>query len=270
MPAYSRLANGRARFRAGSDFSAVIREGFLYFGLYFTIVSGPLTYLALGMTRLENYVCTISSFMVCAIVFRVWCLKRRKAQPTVPLLDLVMPTGLCLLWFSTLVSLFSYERSKSVRVFILGCMLVPPLIATLVDTWKTLLLIYASLVFGFLFLWPGAPFLGGLVLRMLGMGGEIPVSIIVKATPPGDSQPKAIELSGCLVIAMGGDVLLKPTTDITDCKLHWKFGFANESEFATYKTVERYSRSDIVKIHGFPSREDTVDGLPVLENAKRQ
>jgi hypothetical protein len=68
---------------------------------------------------------------------------------------------------------------------------------------------------------------------------------------------------------MGGDFLIKPTADIHDCKLNRKFGLGNEWE-STYTGVERYSRSDVVEIRGFPSREDTVDGLPVLGNAKCQ
>ena len=143
-----------------------------------------------------------------------------------------------------------------------------PLIAPLVNRWKTLLAVYAIFVLSLLFVWPGASFFGGAALRVLGIGGGIPVSILVRVTQPGDSQPTTIERLGCLVLEMGGDILIKPMADIHDCKLNRKFGLGNEWE-STYTGVERYSRSDIGH-RGFPSREDTVDGLPVLENAKRQ
>jgi hypothetical protein len=111
--------------------------------------------------------------------------------------------------------------------------------------------------------WPGRGFLGGLTLRYIGVGGDIPVSIRVKTYNRTGAVSGVDDVTGCLVLMMGGDVLIRSTPRVLDCRLHPQLmGGQSLATIETYSRVERYARADVVRISKFPESCGTVDGLP--------
>ena len=137
------------------------------------------------------------------------------------------------------------------------CVAVPlaihALMVMLVTNWKRALAFY-FLTLVVLYMVPGLGFLGGLTLRYLGIGGAIPVSIRVKAYGRTGTVSGVDEMTGCLVLMTGGDVLIRPTGQILDCKLHPQLmGGQSLRPIATYSRVERYARADVLRVSKFPT-----------------
>jgi hypothetical protein len=126
------------------------------------------------------------------------------------------------------------------------------LIFTYVTDWKKALRVYV-LILVVLSRWPGLGFLGGLTLRYMGVGGGIPVSIRVKNYGRTGTVSGVDEMTGCLVLMTGGDVLIRPTDRILDCTLHSQFMIEqSRSSIQTYSRVERYARADVLRVSKFP------------------
>jgi len=68
-------------------------------------------------------------------------------------------------------------------------------------------------------IWPGISCIGGLALRFAGMGGGIPISILVKTMEPGSSQIVAKEVKGCLVLAT-----MNPQKSVVHHHSSWHLG----------------------------------------------
>jgi hypothetical protein len=105
-----------------------------------------------------------------------------------------------------------------------------------------------------LLIFPGPPFLGGSVLRYLGIGGSLPV-ILTVGTRSGVVQHSEESIKACLILALGSDVLFVRAHRREDCKLDAQFlPFANaQHTLAPYDQVERYARSQVLRISNFPN-----------------
>lgn len=106
-------------------------------------------------------------------------------------------------------------------------------------------------------LYPGLPYLGGAGLRFLGIGGGAPVSILIKTMEPGSAQVAAKEVNGCLIFALGSDVLIAPMEHREECKVIPKIGCLWDRRTAPqpYDRLERYARSDVLKFSKFVSQD---------------
>lgn len=91
----------------------------------------------------------------------------------------------------------------------------------------------------------------------------MPVSIRVKSYGRTGTVSGTEEITGCLVLMTGGDVLIRPTSRILDCQLHPQF-MSGQSliSVAAYSRIERYARTDVLRVSKFPDPCGTVDGLP--------
>ncbi len=136
---------------------------------------------------------------------------------------------------------------------------------TVVTDRKGALAFYFVILVWLSIIGPGLGFLGGLTLRYIGVSGGIPVSIRVKAYGRTGTVSGVDEVTGCLVLMTGGDVLIRPTDRILDCKLHPQImGEQSLRPIATYSRVERYARADVLRVSTkFPDSCGTVDGLPI-------
>ncbi len=140
------------------------------------------------------------------------------------------------------------------------------LAVTVVRNWRAAVAISAVMmvVLPMLLGWGNC---GGLALRFIGIGGGVPVSIKVR-TYSGTGIPSGIEeVTGCLILMTAGDVLIRSTARIADCKLHWQLmGGQSLAQIGTYSRVERYIRGDVVRISKFADPCGTVDGLQVASS----
>ena len=122
-----------------------------------------------------------------------------------------------------------------------------------VTDWKAALALYVVILLIITFVWPGSGFLGGLTLRYIGIGGTIPVSIRVKTYARTEGISGVDEITGCLVLMTGGDVLIRPTEQKLDCKLHPQSMTGQTLNLIqTYSRVERYPRADVLRVSKFP------------------
>jgi len=103
-----------------------------------------------------------------------------------------------------------------------------------------------------LVVYPGIPFLGGLALRFLGIGGGVPVRMLVKTEELGTAQTIAKDVKGCLILATGSVVLISPVDHREECHLKASFGVGVQASPGRYDTVERYALSDVLKFSRFP------------------
>ncbi len=122
-----------------------------------------------------------------------------------------------------------------------------------VTDWKAAVALYVVILLIITFVWPGSGFLGGLTLRYIGIGGTIPVSIRVKTYARTEGISGVDEITGCLVLMTGGDVLIRPTEQKLDCKLHPQSMTGQTLNLIqTYSRVERYPRADVLRVSKFP------------------
>ena len=136
-------------------------------------------------------------------------------------------------------------------------------IVTVVTDWKKLLLAYLLSLTVLAFIGPGLPFLGGASLRLLGIGGSIPVMARIKSYGKSGTVSGAEEIQGCLILMTGTDLLIHPTNKRGDCKLHPMFiPHVQKGTASTYSLVDRYPSSDVLRISKFPELCATIDGLP--------
>ncbi|MGA8598151.1 MAG: hypothetical protein WB676_25820 [Bryobacteraceae bacterium] len=97
--------------------------------------------------------------------------------------------------------------------------------------------------------WPGPAYDGALVLQSLGLGGGAPATILVKPIGTGSSQRAAEEVSGCLIIGVGSEILIRPACCRFECSLN--ASGPPRPNPPTYKNVERFARGDILRVSRF-------------------
>jgi hypothetical protein len=113
--------------------------------------------------------------------------------------------------------------------------------------------------------WPGGAVLGGATLRYLRVGGDIPVSLLVKTYEPGSAQTTAKVVSGCLVLSFGNEVLLRSIDFPSECKsLRAVNPFRpqeTQRDPKPYEGIRRFARSDVLTFSEFLDPCGTVDGI---------
>ncbi len=218
--------------------------------------------------------------LITSLIVLIWWFRRVRSKVH----RLLNPTGFSLVWWLTIAQIaltihpFLDSNASKTRAGLYGTLLLilvgtfHYLVVRSFASRKTLAIGYVLFFALLLTVYPGASCLGGMTLEWLGLGGDIPVSIIVRTIEPGASETRAVQISGCLVLGIGGDVLIRPTPRRTDCRLKPRSIFAyTQQTIAPYQDVERYARTDVLKIFGFPTQCGTVDGLPICaEDSKQQ
>ena len=111
-----------------------------------------------------------------------------------------------------------------------------------------ILLPFATLLFAIY-----APsYFGGLSLRILGIGGGIPISLITKTMPPGSKDMIASVKRGCLVLKTATEIVVKPDDKPTPEKCHLQLFPSSDDESQSRPTVfnqvEVYPFSQIIQI----------------------
>ncbi len=96
-------------------------------------------------------------------------------------------------------------------------------------------------------------FAGSLSLRVLGIGGGIPISITVKTMVPGFQVTSATIKTGCLIIRSGSEFVIRtiesPTLD--KCRIHLRADYPDSKgvNVPTFKQVEVFPSSQILQIN---------------------
>lgn len=96
-------------------------------------------------------------------------------------------------------------------------------------------------------------FTGSLALRVLGIGGGIPISIAVKSEL---QNAPTITKVGCLIIRSGNELIMRTTAGPTpptldECRVHLFAGYENSkgSQIPTFKQVEVFPASQLIQIN---------------------
>jgi hypothetical protein len=89
---------------------------------------------------------------------------------------------------------------------------------------------------------PGSSFLGGLTLRYLGVGGALPVSLIIKGS--GDTTR---QVKGCLVVLLSGQASIVQTEN-PEKNCHLTRSGALDSSPVQNRRVDTYQRSDLLTL----------------------
>jgi hypothetical protein len=95
---------------------------------------------------------------------------------------------------------------------------------------------------------------GGFALRILGIGGDLPVSLSIKETPHGSSVAVARQVTGCLVLATSADIFLRPDVPRRDChpKDQYETLLHQAAPTIAYHELVRYARTDVLTISEYP------------------
>jgi hypothetical protein len=200
---------------------------------------------------------------------------------------------ICALVFATYISLFLYGRRKQFRlptasdVFLSSIFLLIPWGAILLVTFNIMMgirgiqdwmypvaailpvgltcymlwqrdkpappLVPITLIpFLVIFLYPSN--WGGLALRVLGIGGDLPVSLSIRETPRGGSVAIARQVSGCLVLATNADIYLRQDIPRRECHLRGQYETFLHKAAPTfaYHGLMRYARADVLTISEYP------------------
>lgn len=108
-------------------------------------------------------------------------------------------------------------------------------------------IVFLFIVYLFLILqWPGASYLGGTALSMLGYGGRLPVTIELAGGHP--SLPLKT-LNGCMILNTSSVFYFMETDNIDNCKIK---RIENWQKFMFQTAI--YKRNDVVKILEYSSR----------------
>ena len=88
--------------------------------------------------------------------------------------------------------------------------------------------------------------LGGVTLRLLGVGGGIPISVTLKDVRPSDSP--VLTVRGCLILETGSQFAIHETQNPADC--HSSAVSANRSAppRPTFAGVDVYPMTDVVRL----------------------
>jgi hypothetical protein len=98
---------------------------------------------------------------------------------------------------------------------------------------------------------PGAPFLGGVTLRLLGVGGNLPISLVVRSIEPNQIEAKAKEVTGCLILQTGQQVILRPAHTAGACRLQASL-LGEVATARPHSGVTVYSTEDVLSISYSP------------------
>jgi hypothetical protein len=155
-------------------------------------------------------------------------------------------------WFGILPLSFAstIRHDRNLLLCVLVLLLLHAGLVIFVDSWRKMATAYFILGWIACFLWPGGALLGGRTLKLLGIGGGIPVTIRVKVVAPNQSQTVAVDKSGCLLLALGGDVYFAPKRIAKkfDCPPEPSTPLYQQQWPTTCKQCVRYGRTDVLTI----------------------
>jgi hypothetical protein len=95
----------------------------------------------------------------------------------------------------------------------------------------------------------GPSFAGRIVLRELGIGGGIPVKLLIRTMRPGGSNVTADNVRGCLILNLGGRVILRPLEKPTRELCAEPIAGAQQQR-TELKGLHVYSSSDVIEMTG--------------------
>lgn len=175
---------------------------------------------------------------------------------------LLTATQIILIFTPSIESHVSEQATASYIITALAVvMLLHFCITSWIRTWRAVIGVYVLVSGILLVVYPGASVLCAGALRFLGIGGNMPVTILVKTMHPGDTVAAATPISGCLILDVGEELLIRPTTRIEDCRIRRNFSLIHPQR--PYESIERYTQTDVLKISEFSETTcGTVDGLP--------
>jgi hypothetical protein len=237
-------------------FTQIAAEYWMRFGPFLSYTSFFFFEVGLIENHFWRWVGPISCLVTLAVYCRFWYVHRYGKVDDVLLgsaHSLIAFTFLAVVIIGAIVQVEPHMNTWAVAFI---CVLIPlaaqVLMVTLVTNWKRALAAYLLILIVLSGIWPGLGFLGGLTLRYVGIGGGIPVSIRVRTYGRTGTVSGVEEISGCLVLMTGGDVLIRPTPRILDCQLRPQFEHGQSlTSIATYSRVERYARVDVVRVSKF-------------------
>ena len=133
---------------------------------------------------------------------------------------------------------------------------------SLFNRFGTILVLGIGLLVVVFLSWPS--FWGGVSLRALGLGGNVPVTLLIKAPDEGSDKTIARSIQGCLVLVSNNEVLIRPTTSEDKCSLKKLVSFpsGNPKTVEPYGCIDRYLRSDVIRFSRFSGKK-TRDGIPI-------
>lgn len=149
----------------------------------------------------------------------------------------LQPSSLSLPYFSfcfVIVMLFIYFAFTNVRIAI---------------TRLPFLLLFIA----FMFAVYAPSYAGGLALRVLGIGGGIPISVTVRTMLPGTQDTLAKSKTGCLIIKSGSEMILKPldhpTSEICNPPIFVTLLKTNYDRIPMYSQVEVIPVLQIIQVN---------------------
>ncbi len=191
------------------------------------------------------------------VIFLVVCYEKSFSMPS-PLRVLV--SWLVLLWsflliFALQFGVMSVIPAVSDWAYVVASALIATVMSLMLwqpdkqaPRWVVLAFICFVVVVGWPFNW------GGLALRVLGIGGNLPVSISVKETPYGASAALTRRVTGCLAFAISADIFIRTGTSRLDCHARnlWPLAPGSNSTTLAYHQLVRYARGDVSMISEYP------------------
>lgn len=147
---------------------------------------------------------------------------------------------------------FSYIKSPYFSLLFLALMLFLYFFLTHVRVVITRVP-FAFLFLALMFVIYAPGYAGGLALRVLGIGGGIPISLTIKTMQPGTQETVAKTKTGCLIIKSGSEIIIRTTDNIAPKTCNPSI-FANISmesigRIQMFSQVEVFPISQIIQIN---------------------
>ena len=187
---------------------------------------------------------------------------RNIAQRTI-IIGGIVRAFIAVVWVTAIYGLISRNEvftsstigTAYIEVFYLSTMLVIYFLFTHVNVIATRIP-FAMLLLAFLFAIYFPSYSGGLALRVLGMGGGIPISIVVKTMLPGSKDIVAVVKPGCLILKSAFEVIVKsddnPTLGTCHAGLSELLQTSNQIRPQIFNQVDVFPFSQVVQVRKLP------------------
>lgn len=99
--------------------------------------------------------------------------------------------------------------------------------------------------------------LGAVTLRLIGVGGGLPISAVVKLFDESSGVQKTVHIKGCLVMWLGNQLSIQTPMDAQRGINHCHFSPLTPIEEGVPTVVHTVARSDVIEIYtvGFPTKQ---------------
>ena len=112
---------------------------------------------------------------------------------------------------------------------------------------------FAFLFLAFVFVIYAPGYAGGLALRVLGIGGGIPISLTIMTIQPGTQETVARTKTGCLIIKSGSEVIIKTTDNVApktcNPSIFANLSMESASRIQMFSQVEVFPTSQVIQIN---------------------